>query len=157
MQKQPDIQGSILDRLIDHEPGLSSEPVQRHAGTLNSVRESVLRDLENLLNARKNIHPVPESDEQVKASILSYGTRDFTSDNPRCHSVRQQIRLEIERLLMQFEPRLKNVAVRFDNSENRERTLHFRISAILLADPVSAPITFDTSFDINSGAYFVLK
>ena len=157
MRNQPDIRISILDRLIDHEPELSSEPVRHRFSTLASVRESVLRDLENLLNARRNIHPVPESDQQVKASIFSYGARDFISDNPRCQSVRQQIRLEMERLLMQFEPRLKNVTVRFDTSGGQERTLHFLITALLLADPVTVPITFDTGFDINSGAYSILK
>ena len=157
MRNQPEIRTSILDRLIDQSPELTGEPILCHAGSLNSVMESVLRDLEHLLNARRYIRPLSESHEQVRASIVSYGARDFISENPRSTAVRQRIRLEVERLLMRFEPRLKNVIVRLDNSEVRERTLRFRITALLLADPITTPITFDTRLDINSGAYSIFQ
>ena len=157
MANQQDIQTSILDRLIDQEPEIGSEPVQRRFATLSQVRDSVIRDLENLLNTRRSIHPVPEADRQVRESLFSYGVRDFIAQSPRSPTVRQQIRQEIERILALFEPRLRDVAVRLDSSAGNERTLRFRITALLFVDPVSVPITFDTCFDINSGAYSIPK
>lgn len=154
MSNQPELKTSILDRLIDHQPGLTAEPVPRRVATLGVVREAVLRDLENLLNARRSIRPVPESSRQAR-SILSYGARDFSSLNLRSQSVRQQIGMEIERLLVIFEPRLKSMTVRLDTASGSERTLHYRINALLLAEPVTAPITFDTCLDINSGGYSI--
>jgi type VI secretion system protein ImpF len=155
MREEQDTQTSILDRLIDTEPGVTHEPVQRRFATINQVRDAVVRDLENLLNTRRSIHPVPEVDGQVAASLFTYGVRDFISYSPRSPSVRQQIRQEIERVIVQFEPRLRNVSVRLDSSAGSERTLRFRISALLVVDPVTAPVTFDTCFDINRGDYFI--
>lgn len=157
MREQQNIQTSILDRLIDNEPDLSHEPVQRRFATVNQVRESVIRDLENLLNTRKSIRPVSDAAEQVRGSLYAYGVRDFISQNPKSGAVRQQIRQEIERIMTLFEPRLKNVAVRLDSTAGNERALRFRITALLFVDPVTAPITFDTCFDINSGSYFIAK
>lgn len=157
MRHRQELQISLLDRLIDHEPDAPAEPVQQRLTTLSSVGESVLRDLENLLNARRTVRRLPESDKQARASILGYGARDYSSQNPRSHAVRQEIRLEIQRLLQLFEPRLKNVSVRLGAALHPERALHFRIEAVLLVEPVTAPISFDTRFDINSGAYSVFK
>jgi len=157
MRDQPYLQTSILDRLIDREPDEPAEPVRRRLATLASVGDSVLRDLENLLNARRNERCLPERDRQAQASILGYGAPDYSSQDPRSHQVRQQIRLEIQRLLQLFEPRLRNVTVRLDTLSHPERALHFRIDAVLLAEPATVPITFDTRFDINSGAYSVFK
>jgi type VI secretion system protein ImpF len=157
MREQQDTQASILDRLIDTEPGVSHEPVQRRFATINQVRESVVRDLENLLNTRKSIHAVPEADGHVTASLFTYGVRDFISYSPRSPSVRQQIRQEIERIIVLFEPRIRNVSVRLDTSAGVERTLRFRISGLLAVGSVTAPVTFDTCFDINRGDYFIPK
>jgi len=155
MREEQDTQTSILDRLINSEPGVTHEPVQRRFATINQVRDAVARDLENLLNTRKSIYPVPDVDGQVTASLFTYGVKDFISYSPRSPSVRQQIRLEIERVIVLFEPRLRNVSVRLDTSAGNERTLRFRISALLVVDPVTAPVTFDTSFDINRGDYSI--
>ena len=155
MREEQDTQTSILDRLIDTEPGVTHEPVQRRFATINQVRDAVARDLENLLNTRKSIYPVPDVDGQVTASLFTYGVRDFISYSPRSPSVRQQIRLEIERVIVLFEPRLRNVSVRLDTTAGNERTLRFRISALLVVDPVTAPVTFDTCFDINRGDYSI--
>ena len=157
MRHRPDLQISLLDRLIDHEPEKPAQPVQQRINTLASVADAVLRDLENLLNARRTTRPPCGRGKQVHSSVLCYGARDYSSRNPRSHAVRQEIRLEIERLLQLFEPRLKNVTVRLDAGSQPERSLHFRIDAVLLAEPVTAPITFDTRYDINSGAYSVFK
>ena len=58
---------------------------------------------------------------------------------------------------MLFEPRLREVTVRLDTSAGIGRVLNFRIDALLLTDPITAPITFDTCFDINSGSYTITK
>jgi len=61
MREQTIVQLSLLDRLIDREPGVSQEPVQSRYATISQIRDSVIRDLENLLNTRRCIYEVPES------------------------------------------------------------------------------------------------
>jgi len=100
---------------------------------------------------------VPESFVQVNASVFTYGLKDFMAHNPRSPSVRLQIRQEIERIIALFEPRLKNVSIRIDAGETIDRSLRFRINALLVADPVTEPITFDTYLDINRGEFVIAR
>lgn len=157
MREQTILQESLLDRLIDHEPGVSHEPVQNRSATITQICDSVVRDLENLLNTRRCIFDVPESFVQVNASVVTYGLKDFMSYNPRSPSVRLQIRQEIERIIALFEPRLRNVSIRIDAAETIDRSLRFRIHALLVADPLTEPITFDTYLDINRGEFVIAR
>jgi type VI secretion system protein ImpF len=38
-----------------------------------------------------------------------------------------------------------------------ERTLGFRITGILVVDPITEPVTFDTYFDVIKGEYVISK
>jgi type VI secretion system protein ImpF len=155
MRDQPYLQASLLDRLIDREPGTTHEPVQNRVPTLAQVRKSVMRDLENLLNTRRNIQAAPDANVHLGSSLFTYGLGDFTSLNTRSPSVRIQIRQEIERTISLFEPRLKNLTVRFDLPGENERTLRFRVTALLVVTPLTEPVAFDTYLDINRGEYFI--
>ena len=151
------LQTSILDRLIDEEPGLSREPVQHRTFTIGQVKAAVTRDLENLLNTRRNIQVPPATFEELNNSLFVYGVRDYTAQNPRSPAAKQQLRLDIEQTLRRFEPRLRNVTVQMESATASERNLRFRISAVLVADPVTEPVTFDTFFDANRGEYMIAK
>lgn len=151
------LQTSILDRLIDEEPGVSREPAQHRTFTIGQVKAAVTRDLENLLNTRRNIQVPPATFEELNNSLFVYGVRDYTAQNPRSPAAKQQLRLDIEQTLRRFEPRLRNVTVQMESATASERNLRFRISALLVADPVTEPVTFDTFFDANRGEYMIAK
>lgn len=150
------VQASILDRLLDDEPGNSQESVQYRAVDFRQIMASVRRDLENLLNTRRFILTPPPSFKEVGNSLLVYGLPDFSSRNPTQVSVMDQLRLEITETIARFEPRLKNVNVMVDSSGSR-RDLRFRISAVLMVDPISEHVVFDTSFDLNRSSYSISK
>ncbi|MCJ7495435.1 MAG: type VI secretion system baseplate subunit TssE [Deltaproteobacteria bacterium] len=154
-EKQQNLQASILDRLIDLEPGVSREPVQYRFLSIGQAKTSVARDLENLLNTKRSVLVPPIGCREVNSSLFVYGLQDFTSQNPKSSMVRQQLRQQIERVISRFEPRLKNVKVNLEMSTQSERNLRFRISALLVVDPVSEPVTFDTYLDVTLGAYAV--
>jgi type VI secretion system protein ImpF len=154
-EKQQNLQASILDRLIDLEPGVSREPVQYRFLSIGQAKISVARDLENLLNTKRSVLVPPIGCREVNSSLFVYGLQDFTSQNPKSPMVRQQLRQQIERVISRFEPRLKNVKVNLEMSTQSERNLRFRISALLVVGPVSEPVTFDTYLDVTRGAYAV--
>ena len=156
-EKQENIQASILDRLIDREPQLSSESVQYRLLNFSQIKAAVIRDLENLLNTKSQIMPVPAAYKEVNDSVFVYGLSDFTSHNPKSPSVRQMLRQNIEKTIVKFEPRLKNVNVQIDAPSEEVRTIRLRISALLVLDPVAEPVTFDTYFDINRGEYTIRR
>ncbi|MFH1146592.1 MAG: type VI secretion system baseplate subunit TssE [Pseudomonadota bacterium] len=157
--KQDDqvIRASILDRLVDREPGVSHEPVQFRFFSLGQIKASVARDLENLLNTKRHILVPPAAYKEVHNSVFVYGLRDFTSLNPKALSVRQELRQDIERTIARFEPRLKNVLVRLESPSHNDRNLRFRISGLLVAEPFMESVTFDTYFDVNRGEYVISK
>jgi type VI secretion system protein ImpF len=150
------VQASILDRLLDDEPDNSQESVQYRTVDFRQIMASVRRDLENLLNTRRFILTPPASFSEVANSLLVYGMPDFSSRNPTQVSVMDQLRLEIVKTISRFEPRLKNVKVMVD-SPGSHRDLRFRISAVLVVDPISEPVVFDTSFDLNRSSYSISK
>lgn len=151
------LQPSILDRLIDHDPGVSHEPAHFRFASLAQIKAAVFRDLENLLNARRNIVIPAESQGEVNKSVFVYGLQDYTAQNPKSPTARQHLRLDVEKTIARFEPRLKNVNVRLESPDPNERNLRFRVNALLVADPITEPVAFDTYFDANRGEYFITK
>jgi len=156
-QNQQNLQASILDRLIDLEPGVSREAVQYRFITIGQAKVSVARDLENLLNTKRSVLSPPAGYREVHSSLFVYGLQDFTSQDPRSPMVRQQLRQQIERVISRFEPRLKQVKVGLETAVQNERNLRFRINALLVVDPVNEPVTFDTYFDVGRGEYVISK
>jgi len=157
MNQNQDIHASILDRLIDDQPGISREPVRHSVLSINQIKASVIRDLENLLNTRRQITPIPAELGEVSNSLFVYGLRDFTSEDPRSPSIKQQLRNDVEKTISRFDSRLRNVIVRLEASALNERNVRFRISGLLVVDPVTEPVTFDTFFDINRGEYVISR
>jgi type VI secretion system protein ImpF len=156
-QNQHNLQAPLLDRLIDEEPGLSHEPVQYRLLSIGQIKTSVIRDLENLLNARRHILVPPDAFVELNNSLFVYGLRDYTAQNPRSPAAKQQLRMDVEQTIACFEPRLKNVAVQLETPGPNERVLRFRISALLVIEPLAEPVTFDTFFDVNRGEYVIAK
>lgn len=155
--EQQSLQTSILDRLIDREPGASSESVQNRFYSVGQLKASVIRDLENLLNTRCCIFLPPASYREVNDSLYVYGLHDFTSKSPKSASLRQQLRLEIEKAISRFDSRLKNVSVHFEEHNTNVQNLRFRISALMVVEPIKEPVTFDTYCDINRQKYFIAE
>ena len=157
MGKNRNVQASILDRLIDEDPGNSSEPVTfSHKGKRQAVA-SVGRDLENLLNTRRHIHPPPKALKEVGNSLFVYGLPDFTNKNPATVSAQAQLRLEMEKTISRFEPRLKNISVQVDTPAGSFRDIRFRISGLLVLESLTEPVIFDTSYDSNRGKYKIIE
>lgn len=151
------IQSSLLDRLIDREPEVTRESVQQRLVTFRQVKESVVRDMESLLNTRRQIFPVPPEYTEVNNSVFVYGLPDFSSLDPRSPAIRQMLRRDIEQTISKFERRLKNIKVQIETSVQNDRKIRFRISALLIIEPFSEPVTFDTYLDINRSEYVVSK
>ena len=148
-------QASLLDRLIDEAPANSRESVQYRLLNVSQVKAFVIRDLENLLNSRRSITALPAAFHHLHNSVATYGLKDFTAENTGSQRVKQTILKDVERTIERFEPRLRNVKVMVETGRQKERHLHFRISALLVVDPIREPVTFDTYFDAVHKEYVV--
>jgi len=146
---------SILDRLIDYEPGMSREMDPSRPKRLRSLRDAVRRDIEFLLNTRQVELALDPELKELNKSVAAYGLPDFTSLNPHRIEDQKEIRRHIEDALSFFEPRLDDVVVSFHSPHSSDRLMHFRITARLKVDPEPEPVTFDTIVQTGSGEFVV--
>jgi type VI secretion system protein ImpF len=153
---QGNIRASLLDRLIDQEPEVTFEPVQYRLLDMRQIKAFVIRDLETLLNTRRTIYPPSAEFIELNKSVFIYGLRDFTSQSTKSTVLRKTLRQDIERSVARFEPRLKNVKIQLD-ADQSGNSLRFRINALLVIEPETEPVQFDTVFDINRSEYVISK
>ena len=155
MDTKKNVRISILDRLLAHEPDSSQENVQFRLADFRHIQSMVIRDLEHLLNTRCGIQEPPKAYSETRRSVMFYGLRDYSSDSPDSGQTRDRMIHDVERAIRWFEPRLKNVKVQLDVAENTHRSLNFKISGLLVVDPIREPVTFDSYYDPEKKAYVI--
>ena len=142
------VQAPLLDRLIDDAPDQQLDPPVSAGDSLVALRNSVRRDLEALLNARRRWRSWPAHMTQLATSPLGYGIPDFASGAFNEARRQEELRSEIEETIRRFEPRFLSVRVHLvDTQERLETTLRLRIEAMLHAEPAPEAVTFDTLVD----------
>jgi type VI secretion system protein ImpF len=146
---------SVLDRLIDYEPGISREPASSRSKTLKQLKETVRRDLEWLLNTREVAGGHTVDSVELSKSLAAFGLPDFTNLGTHDVDDQKKMRSAIQDAIRVFEPRLQDVDVSLQTSQSTDRLLHFRIDARLKVDPAPEPICFDTVLQLVSGEYEV--
>ena len=145
VDKKKKLRPSILDRLIDIDPGKSVEKDPDQHQQLKELRNSVRRDLENLLNTRFRMLEPPDEYTELKKSLLNYGLPDLATVNISDIMKRKEFIEHLETILIEFEPRFKTVKVNYmENSDSLDRSLRFRIDATLYADPSPETVVFDS-------------
>ena len=145
---------SVLDRLVDFEPEVKSEPPASRSKSLRQLKQALKRDLEWLLNTRCTFF-VPEEFPALADSLLSYGLPDFSTLSVRNTEDQHDLVRALETTLRRFEPRLEDVVISVVSSSPLERALRFRIEGRLKVDPVPEPVTFDTTLLLGSGNFAV--
>lgn len=141
------LRASVLDRLSG---------TQRHgrfAGrqTLEQLIESVHRDLEALLNTRWRVTSWPPSLDELEHSLVNYGIPDFAGVNMSSPIERELFRDLVRKAIQLHEPRFIQVQVELvDNQDRLDRSLKFKIDALLRASPDPAEVVFDSKVDPTS-------
>jgi type VI secretion system protein ImpF len=144
---------SLLDRLLDDDPAATRETAKARTQILRDLRQSLRRDLENLLNTRWRCRGWPESLDQLDLSVLNYGLPDITGADLRSAPGRERFRRIVEQVIRRFEPRLQSVKVKvLENASPMDRVLRFRIDAVMHAEPSPEPIGFDSSLEPTTGS-----
>ena len=146
---------SVLDRLLDFEPGMSKEPPRSQAQSLADLKKSVKRDLEWLLNTRHTPIEIPETLEELNESMAVYGLPDLTALSVKNPNEQNRLAKSIETALRVFEPRFINVKVSLEPINSTDRQLRFHIEAHLDIEPVPEPVSFDTVLQVGSGEFAV--
>lgn len=133
---------SVLDRLLDE----NVRDVQKSRRQyLAELQNSLRRDIEDMLNTHQSLVAFPAELGELKTSLLDYGIPHFLGSQVASDAAREQFRAEIEELLRRFEPRFKEVSVSLiEGPDKVDRTLRFRINALVHAEPDLEPVSFDS-------------
>ena len=143
---------SLLDRLLDDQPTAARELLKTRTQLLRELKQSVRRDLENLLNTRRRCRSWPENLEELELSLVNYGLPDVTGFQLGTTYSRESLQKVLEQVIRRFEPRFKNITVEMlDAVDPLERRLRFRIDALLHAEPAPEPVVFDSAVQPATG------
>lgn len=147
---------SVLDRLIDDAPNESQEPVTGRFQSIREMERVVARDLEALLNSRREaLEELPSEFAEVNRSLLTYGLPDLSSFSLLSENDRNRVRRVIEQTIAAAEPRLGRVNVKLEPPRDHDRGLRFRIDAQLQIDPAPEPVSFDGQLQLQTQQYIV--
>ncbi|QWT45150.1 type VI secretion system baseplate subunit TssE [Azospira inquinata] len=155
-KQQQAIQPSFLDRLLDDSPKDSEERADSFYLDLRRYRQIVARDLEALLNTRRSDPDEKVMDyDEASRTMLAYGVMDLNSLCLQDPDDRSRLQEDLLRSIERFEPRLKRVRVSLDLANGNERSLRFRVAAVLAPYPNRPTVTFDATLQLASNAYRV--
>lgn len=161
---QDRLQPSLLDRLIDDEPGQRSEGVERRALSRAQLRAAVLRDLGWLFNATR-AEPGAESERaderaqwarcpQARRSVLNYGLPALAGGTVSSVDI-GTMRAAVLEALRNYEPRIAadtlQVEVRTDAGQQRN-TVQITIKGRLWSQPVPLELLLAADVDVETGS-----
>ncbi len=153
MKKDKKLLAPVLDRLIDTSENFNQRQAQiQPHHVIRQLRESVRRDMEDLLNTRIRCisPPVIYSAEKsiLDNSLLNYGLPDLATVNLVSEKHRLDFCRQIERTIQRFEPRIKSVKVSSNTGVDREDpTIRFKVEAVLHCNPAPELIVFDSAMN----------
>ena len=147
---------SLVDRLVDYEPKVKVEPAITYRKSLEQLRSSLRRDLENLLNTRCTPEIGQEEWEQLRHSTFAYGLPDITALGSNFLHDHKRLLARVEEAVNQFEPRLSPVKVSVSMVSGTNRVLRFVIEGMLRVDPAPEHVAFDAALELISGEYQLL-
>lgn len=144
---------SVLDRLINDE---SSSGTTTIAALANSIKLSLRRDLEWLLNTRQIPERPPESLKNLNNSLYLYGIPDLSTFSISSKKEKTRLVRVLQDAVRLFEPRLGNIRViPIDALGTGKSTLFFRIDAMLRVPPLLEHVSFDTVLELSNGDYTI--
>lgn len=146
---------SLLDRLLDDEPRVAVETPSREGQVIREMRQSLQRDLMDLLNSRRPLQALPPGYKQLPTSLVNYGLPDLQSLEIReDHNILRLCRM-IEDCIRTFEPRLHEVSVSPIESRRRDREtsrrFEFAIEAVLVTEAIRESVQYLSHVDSTNG------
>lgn len=138
---------TLFDRLLDDS---STKGL-----TIQELRESVAKDLEELLNSR--IAKLDQIDHYplVKKSIMQFGIVDFVGLSTANPLDRAKICQSIAESIAAHEPRLGKVKVEMLQDDNDMGALSLSIQAYLNIHPLYEPVVFDALLMPSTQQYVI--
>lgn len=150
---------SLLDRLVDDEPGEPRESRSKRVETISTLRRAVLRDLEWLLNSSNldlsfDLSGYPE----VATSVINYGLPNLSGNTISSVDL-PAIERMIAEAIKSYEPRILSNTVRVRTVRDAEvsygNAVVFQIEGTLWGNPMPEMLYLRTELDLELGEVIV--
>jgi len=151
------LQPSLLDRLTDLNPTSKTDTLEERVMSLRRLRESVIRDLEWLLNTGcLEISLELGSYPEVRKSVLNYGIPDISGTSARGKDS-SSIERDNKQAILDFEPRILpgtlKVGVAINETEMSANTMTFEIQGELWWQPLPERFYLRATLDLEFGKF----
>lgn len=154
MSYQPTL--SVLDRLLDDYPDRMDDRRVLDAQARLTLRDTIRRDLEALLNATRPWVTTAPHHDALKQSPLGYGLVDVTASVLSNADERERIRTDVETVIALFEPRLSAVRVSLLPDEAPlSAVIPLHVEAVLLVTSEPEYIRYSTAILPSSSSVSV--
>jgi type VI secretion system protein ImpF len=138
---------SLLDRLF----GEHDRPL-----TLEQYKDSVARDLEELLNTRCALSQEwMDTYPECMRSIANYGLMDFAGMCLSSSDDRARLCAALKSAIERHEPRLRNVQARLEREAGSINRVNFAIAGTLAGLAHAEPVSFDAVLQPSSLHYSI--
>lgn len=149
VEHRAEIRMPLFDRLVDRDPMHRREVRPLRTLGRGELEESVRRELEQLFNTRC---PIPAHRLSAHPwTVVDYGIPDLSGFSARSAADRGRVEDILRRAIEVFEPRLAGARVRLEPVPGDDLALAGRIEAVLVADPLSEPVSFVTALQLKAG------
>ncbi|NOQ35140.1 MAG: type VI secretion system baseplate subunit TssE [Methylococcaceae bacterium] len=151
------LQPSLLDRLTDDEPHQQQESREKRVLSMSKLRQSVVRDISWLLNARSldtviDLEQYPE----VATSVLNFGIKDLSGTNVSGADL-TAIERSLQQAIKNFEPRILpqslNLQVVSAEDKMNNQAMQFDIEADLWSQPLPLHLYLRSEMDTLTGDF----
>jgi len=145
----------LLERLSDDDPSSQKESREQRVVSLKRYRESVLRDLQALLNTTRCLSRDEIAEfAEVAGSVVNYGSPNLCGLSVSGVSI-EQLEREVTAVIAHFEPRIDRDTLAVKASVRPEdmtgNALSFAIEGELWARPMPEQLYLRTELDLETG------
>ncbi len=147
---------SLLDRLTDNQTDRKEEIRDSRLADMASLRESVLRDLEWLMNSTNLEYHLDLDTEyaDLKSTVINFGMPGLSGSTINHHD-KVQIQKMIKECIRAFEPRILQDSVKIKVIEDSEvespHAIAFEIHGTLWGNPMPEALFLRTELDLEIG------
>lgn len=146
---------SLLDRLTDEKPTQPDESRDDRTASVKSLRKSVLRDLEWLMNTVNLESVVDFSDHpDLVHTVLNYGLPGVSGMSVEGPDLPKLERFLLEAIIA-FEPRIQKSSLRVrmitDAATENRNAIAFQIEGMLWGRPMPEALFLHTELDLELG------
>ncbi|MFZ1416332.1 MAG: type VI secretion system baseplate subunit TssE [Defluviicoccus sp.] len=147
------LQPALLDRLRDDEPDKTQEPREQRVLSMRQLRESVLRDLQWLLNTG-NLAATGELEHfpLIARSVVNYGIRDLSGTT--AIAMRDTLEGMIRQAILDFEPRILKDSLRVravEADQMNRNAIGLEIEGELWGQPLPTLLFLRSEIDFETG------